>query len=85
MVMNKLTIVVILILLTAGCQKNAQLKAVLKDFKSTPRCDVLPVFTHAKDTKESLKAKTLILNYKVACFKDWYYYFDEKLKSYKKF
>lgn len=77
--------IMILVLLTglSGCQKNAHLKAALNDFESTPRCDVKPVLTEPRDVKNTLKAKLLILNYKVACFRDWYIQYQEKIDSYK--
>lgn len=79
----KIKLLIILLVITmCGCQKNAQIKAVMEDFRSSPKCDTKPVYAHEQDTKDSLKAKVLILNYKVACMYDWYYYFMQKLKSY---
>lgn len=82
--MIKLLPILILTMMVTGCVKNPQLKAVLEDFESTPRCNVDPVLTHPKDTKDTLTAKLLISNYKTACMSDWYYYFDKKLESYRK-
>lgn len=79
---NKLFLTSVLFLLLVGCQKNQQIKAVVNDFNATPRCNVKPILTHESDTKDSLKAKVLILNDRVACMKDWYYWFNQKVKSY---
>lgn len=75
--------VLLLTIMVTGCGKNPQLKAVVNDLEATPRCNVEPVLTKPQDTKDTLNAKLLISNYKIACIRDWYFYFDKKLQSYK--
>ena len=81
--MNNL-IIIICALMTMGCVKNTQLKYILKDLNATPLCDKNNVLTTAKDTKDSLKAKVIILNYKLDCHVDYTTYQKEKLDRYNK-
>ena len=83
MVMTKLLVLVLLTIMVTGCVKNPQLKAVVNDLGATPRCDIEPILTQPQDTKDTLNAKLLMSNYKRACMRDWYFYFDKKLDTYK--
>lgn len=82
--MIKNIILVNILVFVVACTRNPQLKAVVNDFDATPRCDVTPLLTHPKDTKDTLKSKMIVLNDRIACMRDWYIYFEQKIKSYRK-
>jgi len=82
--MSKSLMILALVFVITGCQRNNQLKRVVKDLSSTPWCEGNPVLVIPKDTKETLIAKLIISNYEIACFKDVEYIIKKKLEAYRK-
>lgn len=74
--------ILILTIMVTGCVHNPHIKTVMADLKSTPKCDTDNIYTDAKDTKETLKAKVIIMNYKINCSADRTVILDEKFDNY---
>jgi len=72
----------LLTIMVTGCTSNPHLKEVMKDLRSTPKCDNDNIYADAKDTKERLTAKLIIANYKLDCNADRDVIFDEKFDNY---
>lgn len=79
---NLMIRILLLILLLTGCTHNPHVKKIMDDLRSTPKCNSDNIYVDSKDTKETLKAKVIILNYKLDCHVDRDTVFDEKFDNY---
>lgn len=71
----------LLCILLTSCY-NKDLKSIVNDFDSTPKCDTDNIYLHPKDTKRTLTGKIIVLNSKLDCLDDNQTITDKKIKSY---
>lgn len=79
----KIILTLLLLIFLSSCGFNKDLKSVIGDLESTPKCDTENMWVHSRDTKETLTGKVVILNSKIDCFDDSQHTNDKKLKGYK--
>lgn len=75
--------IILLSVLISSCAFNKDLKSIIHDFDSIPKCDTDNVYLHPKDTKRTLTGKVIVLNSKLDCFSDKQTITDIKIESYK--
>jgi len=81
--MIRILCTILITLSLTNCVKNQQLKKVITDLQSTPQCNSDVVMVYPNDTKETLTARMIVLNYKLNCFDNYQFMIMSKLKKYK--